>query len=87
MLFCCKSGRIYTLFSTLPEAIIAPGLDQLRNASRIGAVMDSTNYGNINFISDKSTWRHNAKQSNEEGIAYREALIKLRPFDAWWSLR
>lgn len=65
----------------LPAAGDAGGLNHLFNAKDIAAVMGDANYGNdISFCDNTYIWADKAAADSDEGAAYREALLKLRPF-------
>ncbi len=64
----------------MPAAGTAGGVNHLFNASAIATAIGVADYGDIAFISNAGAWLDNAKLDNALGAAYREALVKLRPF-------
>jgi len=74
-------------YEPLPAVGDGGGVNHLYNAYDIAKAIDVTDYAGsgsgvnqLILISDADTWQQIAKQDTDQGAAYREALIKLRPF-------
>lgn len=74
-------------YEPLPAVGTGGGLNHLYNAYDIGNAMGLNDYAGsgsgtnqLIFVGDAATWLSIARQDNDQGTAYREALIKLRPF-------
>jgi Ca2+-binding RTX toxin-like protein len=67
-------------YEPLPASESGGGLNHLHNAAKIAQTMGVDNYGDINFTSTTVSWIDYAKEDSDRGAAYREALLKLRPF-------
>jgi len=74
-------------YEPLPAAGSGGGINHLYNAYDIAEAIGVTDYAGsgsganqLIVVSDASSWLQIAKQDTDQGAAYREALIKLRPF-------
>jgi VCBS repeat-containing protein len=74
-------------YEPLPAVGTGGGVNHLYNAYDIANAIGVTDYAGsgsganqLILVNDVSTWQQIAKQDTEQGAAYREALIKLRPF-------
>ncbi|MDO9105746.1 MAG: cadherin-like domain-containing protein [Methylovulum sp.] len=67
-------------YEPLPAAGTGGGVNHLVNAFDIGSVIGVDGYGTVSFVSARDAWAQIALQNTETGLAYREALVKLRPF-------
>ncbi|MDO9107227.1 MAG: SdrD B-like domain-containing protein [Methylovulum sp.] len=75
------------LYEPLPAVGTGGGTNHLYNAYDIANAIGVTDYAGsgsganqLIFVSDAGSWLLIAKQDTDQGAAYREALIKLRPF-------
>ncbi|MGZ5007343.1 MAG: calcium-binding protein [Methylobacter sp.] len=74
-------------YEPLPAAGTGGGVNHLYNAYDIANAIGVTDYAGsgsdanqLIFVNNAGTWQQIAKQETDQGAAYREALIKLRPF-------
>ncbi len=67
-------------YEPLPGAEAGGGLNHLANAAGIGGVLGIADYGVVDFADTLIDWPRLARENSDQGAAYREALVKLRPF-------
>lgn len=67
-------------YEPLPGPNETGGLNHLRNAAVIGTAIGVESYGDVEFKTSATEWAQAALEDTDTGLAYREALAKLRPF-------